>query len=119
MKKTLDIVLNRRHVVFIFEVLSSRRRHFATDDCFGPSTRSTADLHVSHKTNKIPRKYPEDLKKFFTRDIPKYSEGDSSIEITHKIDTYIKRKISLSLTFQIHCSSSHKGWFSLATESES
>ena len=45
----------------------------------------------------------QDLKKF-SQEIFQ-SEDKNNTQNCPKIDTYIKRKISLSVTFQIHCSS--------------
>ena len=74
---------------------------------------------VLHHKKAVQRVYrTTDAFRFFNDDNNQKPKSISHV-VTHKIDTYIKRKISLSLTFQIHCSSSRKGWFSLATESES
>lgn len=43
------------------------------------------------------------------------SEDDSRIVITSKIDTYVKRKILLSQTFQIHCPSSYSKIFNTSS----
>ena len=88
--------------------------HFATDHFYtkksrGPSTRGAAHLHFSHETTRISRECPEDCFKTWknvSREIFQ-SEDGSSIVITSKIDTCIERKILLSKTFQIHCSSSY------------
>ena len=80
--------------------------HFATDDCFSknpgarlPEVRPVSTLHV---------KTLEYLENFLTPENilhERYSKVKMISRIPRKIDTYIKRKISLSLTFQIHCSS--------------
>ena len=114
-EKMLDVVQNIRHVVFIFALLSlPEGGHFATDDFYtkksrGPSTRSVAHLHFSRETTRISRECPEDCFKT-GKNFPRetfQSEDGSSIAITSKIDKCIKRKILLSKTFQIHCSSSY------------
>ena len=89
--------------LYLRGALHAERGYFATDDCFakksgGPSTRSATHLHVSHEKAKRPRisrKCPVDFSKTW-----KIFSREKMI-----IDTYIKRKISLSLTFLIHCSS--------------
>jgi len=111
-KKTLDIVQNITLIVSIFEsLILPEGGHFATDECFTkkprvPSTRSEAHLHVSHETTTIPRESPEDFlrpENFFTRDIPNWFVYRNNTQNWH-----VHQKISsLSLTIQIHCSSSY------------
>ena len=97
-KKKFDIVQNIiTLIVSIFEFLIlPEGGHFTTDECFektsrpvyqkwGPSPRFTWN---NQNTSRMSRGFFEDLKIFFTRDI---FQIDSSIEITRKIDTYIKR----------------------------
>ena len=82
--------------------------HFAKEDCFakksgGLSTRRAAHLHSSHGKARISRECPEDV----WRPGKMFHERYSKVKmiITRKIDLKLtrtwKKKISLSLTFQI------------------
>lgn len=82
--------------------------HFASNDCLQNSlARTLAHLHITHETTRISW----ESSKFFFFPIPvksikgRYfkSEDDSLHEITSKIDSYIERKLSLSLIFRHHC----------------
>ena len=113
-KKTLDIVQNTYYTnSFHLRVAHPpRRRSF----CHGrmlykknlasrlPEERPISTFHM-----KQPE-YLESVQRIFLRPedfLREIFQIDTSIEITRKIDTYIKRQISLSPTFQIHRSSSY------------
>ena len=112
-KNRLIFVQHIRHKLSIFVLLSlAEDSHFATDDCFAKilaarlsEVRSISTLHM--KTTRISRECPGGLLlktwKHFWQEVFR-SEDDSSIEIASKIYSYMKRKISFSPTFQIHCS---------------
>ena len=77
-----------------------------------PATRLPEErthLLSSHEKARISRECSEDFLKTwknFSREIFQ-SEDFNNKQNCPKIDTYIKKKISLSLTFQIHSSSPH------------
>ena len=92
--------------LYLRVALHAKGGYFSTDDCFakkcgGPSTRSATHLHVSHEKEE----YLENVQWIFLRPENFFHERYSKVKMI--IDTYIKRKISLSLTFLIHCSSPH------------
>ena len=86
--------------------LHSQGGYFATDDCFaigGPSTRSASHLHISHEKARMSWECTGDFLenwKDFSREIFQ-CEDDNNTQTCPKIDAYIKRKVSRSLTFHI------------------
>ena len=72
--------------------------HFATDDCFTKIRRPVSTLNMK-KLEYLDNYFKTG--KHFSREIFQ-REDDNKKQNSPKIDTYIKRKISLSLTFQIH-----------------
>ena len=72
--------------------------HFARDDCFTKMRRPVSTLNMK-KLEYLDNFFKNG--KHFSREMFQ-SEDDNKKQNSPKIDTYIKRKISLSLTFHMH-----------------
>ena len=106
-EKTLDIVQNIRRSLHLRGSTTQKAVILPQTIVFskssrGPSVRQAAHLHISLETTRISRECPEDFFKTcknFSRELFQSEDDKIAAQNCPKIDTYIKRKISVSLIF--------------------